>query len=92
MDLHPIPALPIGTRTAVGFYCTAHRCTFGPMTTRVYPPGGEVIRDAREGARITLRAGAALLGISPVVLSKLERGELVLPADERAAVLRAFGR
>jgi HTH-type transcriptional regulator, competence development regulator len=44
---------------------------------------GATIRNLREGRRIGLRQFARMIGVSATYLSKIERGELPPPAEDR---------
>ena len=58
-----------------------------PDTPRDFPhvAVGAVIRARRIGAGLTLRRCATHLGISMTHLSRIERGEVELDAEQRAA-------
>jgi HTH-type transcriptional regulator, competence development regulator len=54
---------------------------------------GKTIRVGRQTKQISLRRFAEMVGMSPTYLSKVERGELPPPAEEKVvAIARALDR
>lgn len=83
-QLVPVPRS--GTRTAEGFMMSNDgRCTQGAITIPDYPrtPEAENLRGKRIQLGMTLRMAAAALGLTPVQLGEVERGQArpASPAD-----------
>jgi len=54
---------------------------------------GATVRRLREGKKIGLRKFAAIVGMSPTYLSKVERGEFTPPAEDKVrAIAKALGQ
>lgn len=81
-----LPVAPIGTHRSAAFVCGPHTSGLREIEEPTYPPSprGDALRElrAREGAHVTIREAARLLGISAVDVSALELGRATLSDED----------
>lgn len=64
-----------------------HYDNYREARAEIIKSGGEIVKDWRETTGLSVRKFALLIGISPAVLSKVERGLEPLPPEVARRIL-----